>query len=157
MDSDHLPDHHKWITYKLGWTHLIEFRCPIEESSEIPLVLHVLLSNECDVCKFRISISWMEMGIQPSIKHVYCKMLWDTKYKEDYELICNGLFPTLYQVLFSEEAPCLSPGGQKIVKEYGDWHMTPFVVYIRIVDSTKPPHWLPHLVLDSLLLQDISY
>ena len=52
--------------------------------------------------------------------HVYCKMLWETKYKEDYELICNGLFPTLYQVLFSEEAPCLSPEGKKIVKEYGN-------------------------------------
>ena len=35
--------------------------------------------------------------------------------------------------------------------------MTSEGVYIRIVDSTNPPHWLPHLVLDSLLLQDISY
>jgi hypothetical protein len=40
----------------------------------------------------------------PSI-HVYCKMLWETKYKEDYEMICNKLFATLYQVLFGEEAP----------------------------------------------------
>ena len=30
-------------------------------------------------------------------------------------------------------------------------------VYIRIYDSTKPPHWLPHFVLDTLLLQEISY
>ena len=28
----------------------------------------------------------------PSV-YVYCKMLWQRKYKEDYELICNGLFP----------------------------------------------------------------
>ena len=72
--------------------------------------------------------------------HVYCKILWENKYKEDYELICNGLFSTLYQVLFGEEAPCLSPEGQKIVKEYGDWYMTLDGVYIRIVNSTKPPH-----------------
>ena len=84
-------------------------------------------------------------------------MLWKTKSKEDYELICNELFPTLYQVLFGEEAPCLSPEGQNIVKEYGDWYMTPVGVYIRILGSTKPPHWLPHLVPDSLLLQEISY
>lgn len=53
--------------------------------------------------------------------HVYCKMVWETKYKEDHELMCNGLFLTLYQVLFGEEAQCLSPEGKKIVKEYGDW------------------------------------
>jgi hypothetical protein len=84
-------------------------------------------------------------------------MLWENKYKEDYELICNGLFSTLYQVIFGEEAPCLSPEGQKIVKEYGDCYMTPDEVYIRVASSTKPPHWLPRLVPDTLLLQEISY
>jgi hypothetical protein len=44
-------------------------------------------------------------------------------------------FPHFYQVLFGEEAPCLSPGGQKIVKEYGDWYITPNGVYIRISSS----------------------
>jgi hypothetical protein len=43
------------------------------------------------------------------------------------------------------------------VKEYGDWYMTPNGVYIKIFGSTKLLHWLPHLVLDSLLLQEISY
>ena len=79
------------------------------------------------------------------------------KYKEDYEWICNELFSTLYRVLFGEEAPCISPEGQKLVKEYKDWHMTPFGVYIRISSSTKPPHWLPHFVPDTLLLQEISH
>ena len=50
-----------------------------------------------------------------------------------------------------------SPKGQKIVKEYGDWYMTPEGVYIRIYGSTKPPHSLPNFVLDTLLLQEISY
>ena len=102
------------------------------------------------------SLGWKCESNLPSI-HVYCKMLWDTKYKEDYELICSGLFLTLYQVLFTEEAPCLSPKRQNIVKKYGDWYMTPVGVYIRIDGSTKPPHWLPHLIPDSLLLQEISY
>ena len=35
--------------------------------------------------------------------------------------------------------------------------MTPDGVYIRLVGSTKPPHWLPHFVPDTLLLQDMSY
>ena len=70
------------------------------------------------------SLGWKWESNFPSI-HVYCKMLWETKYKEDYEVICNKLFPTLYQVLFGEEAPCMSHKGQEIVKEYGDWYMTP--------------------------------
>ena len=85
------------------------------------------------------SLGWKWEPSLPSI-HVYCEMLWETKHKEDYELICNALFPTLYQVSFGEEAPCLSPEGQKIVKEYGDCYMTPDGVYIRIVGSTKPLH-----------------
>ena len=84
-------------------------------------------------------------------------MLWEDNYKENYELICNGLFSIIYQVLFVEEAPCFSPEGKKLVKEYGDWHMTPDGVYIKIFGSTKPPHWLPHFVPDTLLLQEISY
>ena len=44
-----------------------------------------------------------------------------------------------------------------MVKEFRDWYMTPIGVYIRIAVSIKPPHWLPHFVPDSLLLQEISY
>ena len=35
--------------------------------------------------------------------------------------------------------------------------MTPNEVYIKIADSTKPPHWLPHFAPDTLLLQEIAY
>ena len=35
--------------------------------------------------------------------------------------------------------------------------MTLVGVYIRIVDSTKPTHQIPHLVPNSLLIQEISY
>ena len=84
-------------------------------------------------------------------------MLWENKYKEDYDQIFNKFFRTLYETLFGEETPCLSPAGQAMVKELGDWYMTSTRMYIRITGSTKPPHWLPHFVPDSLLLQDISY
>lgn len=84
-------------------------------------------------------------------------MLWENKYMEDYELIYNDLFSTIYQILFGEEAQCISPEGKNIVKEYGDWYMTPDRVYIRIVSSTKHPHWLLHFVPDTLFLQEIAY
>ena len=59
--------------------------------------------------------------------------------------------------MFGEEAPYLSPDRQKIVKEYGDWYMSPDGVYNRISGSTNSPHCLTHFVLDTLLLQEISY
>ena len=59
--------------------------------------------------------------------------------------------------MFGEEAPCLSPEVQKIVKAYGDWYMTCDGVYIRISGSTKAPHWFPHFVPETLLLQKITY
>ena len=37
------------------------------------------------------SLGWNWKSDLPLI-HVYCKMLLENKFKEDYELICNGLF-----------------------------------------------------------------
>ena len=79
-------------------------------------------------------------------------MLRENKYKEDYERICNDLFAPIYRILFAEEAPYPSPEGQKILKAYGDWYMTPDGLYIRISSSTKAPHSLPHFVPDTFLL-----
>ena len=84
------------------------------------------------------SLEWKWEPSLPSV-HVYYKMFWENKYKEDYDQICNKFFSTLYQTLFGEETPCLSPAGQEIVKELGDWYMTPARVYIRIVRSFFRP------------------
>ena len=35
--------------------------------------------------------------------------------------------------------------------------MTPDGLYIKIVGSTKSPHWFPHFVPYTLLLQEIAY
>ena len=45
----------------------------------------------------------------------------------------------------------------KLVKEYKDWNMTPVGVYIKISRSMKLSHWVPYVVPDTLLLQEISY
>ena len=112
-----------------------------------------------DVMCANLEFPSLEWKWEPSLRsiHVYCKMLWENKYKEDYDQVCNKVFPTLYQVLFEEETPCLSTEGQAIIKVFRDWYMTPVRVYIRIAGRTKTPHWLPHFVPDSLLLQEIGY
>ena len=84
-------------------------------------------------------------------------MIWENKYKEDYERICNGLFAPIYQILLGKEAPCVSLEGQEIVHKYNDWYMTPNGVYIKMIGSTKSPHWPPHFIQDKLLLQEIAY
>ena len=56
------------------------------------------------------SLGWKWEPILPSI-HVYCQMLWENKYKEDYEFICNGLFSTLYKFCsLKKHHVCLSKG-----------------------------------------------
>ena len=85
------------------------------------------------------SLEWKWESSLPSV-HVYYKMLRENKYTEDYDQICNKVFPTLYQILFGGETPCLSSAGHAMVKELGDWYMTLIGVYIRIAGSTKSPH-----------------
>jgi hypothetical protein len=57
-----------------------------------------------------LSLGWKWTPSLPSI-NVYCKMLWENKYKEDYDRIYDGLFAPIYQNLFGKEAPCFSPEG----------------------------------------------
>ena len=54
------------------------------------------------------SLGWKWTPSLPSI-HVYYKMIWENKYKEDYDRICDGLFVPIYQILFGKEAPWFSP------------------------------------------------
>lgn len=109
----------------------------------------------------RGSWEYLEMGwnwypSQSSI-HVYCKVIWENKYKEDYERICNGLFTHIHQVLFGEEVPCISSKVQTLVQKYGSWYMTPDGVYMRMINITKDPHWIPHFIPYKLMLQEIAY
>ena len=67
-------------------------------------------------------------------------MIWENKYKEDYERICNGLFAPIYQILFGWEAPCLSLEGQEIIQKYGEWYINLGGVYITMIGITKGPH-----------------
>lgn len=160
-DASSFPD--KWIPIiyqvitsgsTLNWGELISSNLDLQLKKDQKEHQFFMFSYLLDVMcanKEYISLGWKWESNLSSI-HVYCKMIWENKYKEDNELICNGLFSKIYQVLFGEEAPCLSPEGKNIAKEYGDWYMTPDGAYIIISDSTKAPHWLPHFVLDTMLL-----
>ena len=165
-DGSRSPD--KWIPifYQiitsgsiLNWDELISSSLDLQLKKYWKENQLFMSSYLLDVMCANIEYPYLGWRWEPNLLsvHVFCKMLWENKYKDDYEWICNVLFSTLYQVLFGEEAPCLSPKGKKIFKEYGDWYMTPDEVYIIIVGRTKPPHWFPHFVPDTLFLKEIAY
>ena len=77
---------------------------------------------------------------------VYCMMLQENKYKEDYDKICNGLFSPICQILFGEEEPTFSLKGYEIVYKYDDWYINYVEVYIKMTGISKASHWIPHLV-----------
>ena len=160
-DASHYPDKwipiiHQVIRYGsiLNWSEIISSNLDIQlkkvQKEHQFYISSYILDVICAIQKYP-SLGWRWKPDLLSI-HVYCNMLSYNKYKDDYEWICNDLFATIYRILFGAEAPCLSPKGQKIVKAYGDWYMTPDGVYIRISGTTKAPHWLPHFVPDTLLL-----
>ena len=165
-DASHFPDKwipiiHQVITYGsiLNWGEIISSNMDIQlkkVEKEHQLYMDAYILDVVCASQEYLSLGFRWKPDLPSI-HVYFKMLWENKYKGDYERICNGSFAPIYQILFGEEAPCLSPEGQKIVQAYGDWYMTSNGVYIRISGSTKALHWFPHFVPDTLLLQEISY
>ena len=147
MDSDYISNYYHEVT--LNWGELISSNLDnqlkkVHKEHQFYMSTY-LIDVMCANLEFP-SLKWKWELTLPLV-HVYCKMLWENKYKEDYDQICNKFFPTLYQTLFEEETPCLSPEVQAIVKELGDWYMTSAGVYIRIAGSTNPPHWLPHFVL----------
>jgi hypothetical protein len=97
----------------LNWGELIssnlDLQLKISQKEHRFFMSSYLLDVMC-VSKEYPSLGWRWDPNLPSI-HVYCKMLWENKYKEYYEWICNELFSTLYRVILSEEAPSLSSEG----------------------------------------------
>ena len=115
-----IPIIHQVITHgsTLNWGELIssnlDFQLKISQKEHKFYMSSYLFDVMC-VSREYPSLGWKWKPYLSSI-HVYYKMLWENKYTKDYELICNGLFATIYQILFGEEAPCLSPEGLNIIK-----------------------------------------
>ena len=43
------------------------------------------------------------------------------------------------------------------MNKYSDQSMSPDRVYIRMIGITKAHHWLPHFILDKILIQEMAY
>ena len=111
-DGSSFPD--KWIPIiyqiitsgsTLNWGELISSNIDLQlkkYQKEHPFFMSsYLLDVMCASIEYP-SLGWKWEPNLSSV-HVYCKMLWEKRYKENYVLIYNGLFSTLYQVIFGEE------------------------------------------------------
>jgi hypothetical protein len=99
---------------------------------------------------------WAWQPTKPSI-HIYCKVLWEHKYRTKYHQICNHFFAPLYESIFCAPAPCMTNKALSIIQNIGDWYLMEHGTYIRVYGATKAPHLLPRFVPDKLVLQELAY
>ena len=106
-----------WSGSILNWGEIISSNLNIQ--SEKFLKEHKIYMDSYLLDVMCASGEYLSLGWKwtPSLApiHVYCKMLWENIYKEDYDRICDGLFAPIYQILIGKEAPCFSPEGREIV------------------------------------------
>jgi hypothetical protein len=84
-------------------------------------------------------------------------VLWEKKYRFEYQKICKEFLIPLYNLLFCTLVPCMTRKSLAIVCRVGDWYMLEYNTYIRINKTMKSPHILPKFIFDRLVLQEISY
>jgi hypothetical protein len=99
---------------------------------------------------------WAWQPTNPSI-HIYCKVLWEHRYRTEYDHICNHFFAPLYESIFCAPAPCMANKALSILQNIGDWYLLEHGTYIRVYGATKAPHLLPRFVPDKLVLQELAY
>ena len=114
-----IPIIHQVITNGsvLNWEEIISSNLDSQlkkvHSEHIFYMASYLLDAMCSSTEYPC-LCW-KWNMSLSSIHVYWKMLWENKYKEDYEGICNGPFAPIYQIHFGKEAQCLSLEGHEIM------------------------------------------
>jgi hypothetical protein len=101
-------------------------------------------------------MSWMKWPTKPPM-HIYCKVLWDHKYRTRYHRIFDYFLAPLYEINFDSPTPCMTNKALEIVRKIGYWYLMDNVTYIRVYESTKDPYILPRFINDKLVLQEIAY
>jgi len=56
--------------------------------------------------------------------HVFCSLLWESKYRSNYEKICNDLLLPLHCLLIDRKTYCMTENTRVALSEIGDWFMS---------------------------------
>eukprot|EP00253_Pinus_taeda_P019687 PITA_19687 len=115
-----------------------------------------IMDSICYVSKFpTMGWKWTTQDSLPI--HVYHKVLWDSQFAPHFYQICHELILPLYRMMYDEEPPRCSLEAQidiiPIARLFGEEWFT----YIRVFESTVPPHVLPLYIPDKLLAWEIAY
>jgi hypothetical protein len=94
--------------------------------------------------------------LDPTI-HIYCKILWEHKYRTKYQKICEQFLSLLYKFIFYAMTPCMTDKEIVVIRRIENWYFMENGTYIRVFDTMNPPHLLPQFVPDKLLLQEITH
>ena len=88
--------------------------------------------------------------------YVYHSELWDTNYVTSFYYICESFLGWVYFLIFNKEAPTFSPEAKTLIATMGYWYVSESFAYIRVFGSNVS-HMFPKVVLDRLVLKDISF
>jgi hypothetical protein len=86
-------------------------------------------------------MGWAWKPSDPTI-HIYCKVLWEHKYRTKYHKICENFLAPLYEFIFCSPALCMTDKALVIIRRIGDWYLMEHGTYIRIYGAMKAPHGL---------------
>jgi hypothetical protein len=71
--------------------------------------------------------------------HIYCKVLWEHKYRTKYQKIYEHFLAPLYEFIFCTPTPCMTDKEIVVIKRIGDWYLMEHNTYIRVYGAMKSP------------------
>jgi hypothetical protein len=76
-------------------------------------------------------MGWAWKPTDPTI-HIYCKVLWEHKYRQEYHKICEHFLAPLYEFIFCMPTPCMIDKALVVIRRIGDWYLMDHGTYIKI-------------------------
>ena len=89
--------------------------------------------------------------------HLQLKVFWESKYKQDIDQISQVFIPSLYRLLFGQDAPCMSWRAKETLVKVAHWFPFPGYTFIRVFGTYKAPHAMPRFVTDKMLIQEVCF
>ena len=101
-----------------------------------------------------LALSWNWSKTSPPV-HIYCSDMWEENFIPQIYEICDMFLGSMYHKIFKEDALAFSERAKELIALHGDWYVGEYFSYIRIWGSNTF-HLLPRIVLDHMVLQELS-
>jgi len=106
------------------------------------------------------NMGWAWHPTNPTI-HIYYQVLWDHKYKIEYQNIFDHFLAPLYEFIFCTPTPYMNDKSIVVIKRIENWYLMEYGTYIRVYGAMNLPIYYRIisyvLVLDRLVIQEVAY